>query len=148
MDVCLACFENRLASVFENATELRFYQLDGQEICPAGRLSLPSKDPMDRTSAILARGVKFLVCGAICRGSQRVLAGAGVRVAGWRKGDVDVVLQALRDDALDELAMPGCPARPCCRLGRGQGRQHGRGRGRGRESASLDHRAQNKGDKP
>ncbi|MFW5836525.1 MAG: NifB/NifX family molybdenum-iron cluster-binding protein [Desulfovibrionaceae bacterium] len=89
---------------------------------------------MDRTSAILARGVKFLVCGAICRGSQRVLTGAGVKVACWRRGDVDDVVSALRDDALDDLAMPGCPGRACCRLSGAPGQGRRRGFGRGREA--------------
>lgn len=147
MEFCLACYEDRLASVFENSTDLRFYQCDGSEICPAGRLSLPSKDPMDRTSAILARGVKFLVCGAICRRTHQVLMAAGVQVACWRCGEVEKVLQALQNDALDKLAMPGCPGRPCCSLGQGAGWRRGRRAGLSRGDFSLKQRSSMEGEK-
>ncbi|MGE4556397.1 MAG: NifB/NifX family molybdenum-iron cluster-binding protein [Desulfovibrionaceae bacterium] len=102
---------------------------------------------MDRTSAILARGVKFLVCGAICRCAYQVLRSAGVQVACWRCGEVRDVLQALQDDALDKLAMPGCPGRPCCSPGQGAGWRRGRRAGLARGDFSLLERSSSKGEK-
>ncbi|WP_051693891.1 NifB/NifX family molybdenum-iron cluster-binding protein [Desulfohalovibrio reitneri] len=124
MLICLACHENRLASVFENATELRLFDLaeDGH-IRPAGRLPLPSKDPTDRISATLACGARFLICGALCRRVEERLAQSGLSLRSWTCGQVDEVLRALREDKLDALAMPGRCRRnkaPCDGQGRGR----------------------------
>jgi len=130
--ICLACYGDRLASVFDNADEFRFYKVDGEEICPAGRLSLPSKDPLDRTSAILACGVNTLICGAVCRRTQQQFCNAGIAVRPWVRGGVEDVLDAFVQDTLGSLAMPGCravadggakPGMSCCRSGKGFGRQ-------------------------
>ncbi|WP_250645582.1 NifB/NifX family molybdenum-iron cluster-binding protein [Salidesulfovibrio onnuriiensis] len=130
--ICLACYGDRLASVFDNADEFRFYKVDGDGIYPAGHLSLPSKDPMDRTSAIQACGVSTLICGAVCRRTQQQFINAGITVRPWVRGGVEEVLEAFRSDTLSALAMPGCraaadssatPGMSCCRAGRGLGRR-------------------------
>jgi len=122
MIVCLACYEDRLASVFENAQEYKFFDVqENGNIYPAGHLSLPSKDPSDRTSAILACGVSFLICGALCGQTRKAIEQTGIRLAPFIKGSVDDVLDAFSLGTLDALAMPGC--RGCCRdRGRNGGR--------------------------
>lgn len=112
MDVCLACYKNRLASVFDNAADLLIFRDAEGELYPAGHLSLPSKDPMDRTSAILACGVNILICGAMCGRTRRLLEEGGVRVIAWVRGDVERVLDAFQRNNLDGLAMPGCAVGP------------------------------------
>mgnify|MGYP006295129413 CR=1 FL=1 len=137
MLVCLACFENRLASVLENATELRLYREAEGGYQPAGHLSLPAPDEIDaadasgvngadRTAAIGACGVDVLVCGAVCGCTRRMLERAGVTVLPWLRGEVDEVLRALAEDRLDALAMPGCRNQGAGGMGRGKGMQ-GRG---------------------
>ncbi|MGE4291461.1 MAG: NifB/NifX family molybdenum-iron cluster-binding protein [Desulfovibrio sp.] len=109
MIVCLACYQDRLASVFENASEFRLYRVDDEKnIYPAGHVSLPSKDPTDRTSAILACGVNLLVCGGVCGGVRKTLESGGLDLRPWLRGGVDEVLAALRDNELERLSMPGC----------------------------------------
>ena len=113
MLVCLACYEDRLASVFENADEYKFFDVhDDGMIYPAGHLSLPSKDPTDRTSAILACGVSFLICGAVCCKTRKTIEGSGMRVVPFVKGSVDAVLDAFTHNKLHTLAMPGCSCQP------------------------------------
>jgi hypothetical protein len=106
--LCLACYQDRLASVCENADEYKLFEIRDDTIYPAGRLSLPSKDPMDRTSAILACGVTFLLCGAIGVDTRMRLEGGGVAVIPWLTGGIDEVVAAYRHGALAGLAMPGC----------------------------------------
>ena len=106
--VCLACYKDRLASVCENADEYRLFDIRDNNIYPAGLLSLPSKDPMDRTSAILACGVSFLLCGAICARALSRLEAGGMTVIPWLSGEVDEVLRRFQDDSLLPLVMPGC----------------------------------------
>lgn len=118
MIVCLACYEDRLASVFENAQEYKLFDVqDNGKIYPAGHLSLPSKDPTDRTSAIMACGVSFLICGAVCGQTRKAIENTGIQIAPFIKGSVPDVLTAFSHGKLDTLAMPGC--RGCCRQ-RGQ----------------------------
>lgn len=63
---------------------------------------------MDRTSAILACGVTFLICGAICVQTLKHLEHGGVTVVPWLTGTQQDVLDAFRDDTLTSLSMPGC----------------------------------------
>ena len=105
--ICLACYRDRLASVCENADGYKLFEIEDNEFYPAGLLSLPSKDPMDRTSAILACGVTAFLCGAIRNDTKRALEAAGVTVLPWLTGTESQVLKSYIRDSLAELAMPG-----------------------------------------
>jgi len=105
--ICLACYQDRLASVCENADRYKLFDIRDNDIYPAGLLSLPSKDPMDRTSAILACGVSYLLCGAIGADTRARLERAGVGVRPWLTGSVSQAVSALRRGDLSDLAMPG-----------------------------------------
>lgn len=109
--ICIACYQDRLASVCENADQYKLFDIRDDEIYPAGLLSLPSKDPMDRTSAILACGVSFLLCGAIGADTRTRLERGGVGVRSWLTGSVDQAVSAFRRGDLSPLAMPGCGPR-------------------------------------
>jgi len=124
--VCLACYKDRLASVCENADEYKFFEIRDEKIYPAGLLSLPSKDPMDRTSAILACGVPFLLCGAICVHTQILLETGGITVIPWLTGSIDEVLKAFTTDSFEHLRMPGCRAHGSKRHKRGNGNNQNR----------------------
>jgi len=120
--LCLACYQNRLASVCENADEYKIFEIRESKSYPAGLLSLPSKDPMDRTSAILACGVTFLLCGAICEETRIRLEQGGIMVFPWLTGTVEQALGAFMGNSFAPLAMPGC---------RDRFRRNGIRRGRG-----------------
>jgi hypothetical protein len=62
---------------------------------------------MDRTSAILACGVTFFLCGAICNRTRNALERAGVTVIPWLTGTEVQVLNGFLHDRLADLAMPG-----------------------------------------
>ncbi|WP_321405081.1 NifB/NifX family molybdenum-iron cluster-binding protein [Maridesulfovibrio sp.] len=115
--LCLACYEDRLASVFDNAPELKLFRVEDNKICPAGYLSLPSKDPKDRTSAIMTCGATFLICGAICGCTMNELEQAGVKVIPWITGMIEEVLSAYQQNCLENLVMPGCRGRGRCGQG-------------------------------
>jgi predicted Fe-Mo cluster-binding NifX family protein len=128
--LCLACYGDRLASVFDNAPELKLFRMEDNKICPAGYLSLPSKDPKDRTSAIMTCGATFLICGAICGCTMNEMEQAGVRVIPWISGMIDDVLTAYQQNCLENLVMPGCRGRGRC----GQGNRGVRGRRNAQEN--------------
>ena len=105
--ICLACYQDRLASVCENADGYKLFEIRDHQFYPAGLLSLPSKDPMDRTSAILACGVTIFLCGAICNRTRSTLESAGIEVIPWLTGTEHQVLDGFLRDSLAELIMPG-----------------------------------------
>ncbi|WFS62076.1 dinitrogenase iron-molybdenum cofactor biosynthesis protein [Pseudodesulfovibrio thermohalotolerans] len=105
--ICLACYQDRLASVCENADGYKLFEIRDDNFYPAGLLSLPSKDPMDRTSAILACGVTIFLCGAIRNRTRHALERAGITVIPWLTGTENQVLEGYLHDGLAELTMPG-----------------------------------------
>ncbi|MBG0790724.1 MAG: dinitrogenase iron-molybdenum cofactor biosynthesis protein [Desulfovibrionaceae bacterium] len=105
--ICLACYRDRLASVCENADGYKLFEIRDDKFYPAGLLSLPSKDPMDRTSAILACGVTTFLCGAIRNQTRRSLEAGGITVLPWITGSETQVLRGYLKDSLADLAMPG-----------------------------------------
>ncbi|WP_316897373.1 dinitrogenase iron-molybdenum cofactor biosynthesis protein [Pseudodesulfovibrio indicus] len=105
--ICLACYQDRLASVCENADGYKLFEIRDHKSYPAGLLSLPSKDPMDRTSAILACGVTIFLCGAIRNRTREALEEAGIQVIPWLTGSLGQVVDGYLHGSLAELAMPG-----------------------------------------
>lgn len=134
MRICLACFQDRLASLFETAPELRLYDTGNGGASPAGVLSMPLSPLPDKVAAMAAHGVDVLVCGGISRCERDIVLRSGMKVIPWICGETGTVLNALRDGSLDELAMPGC------RLGRHRG---GRCRGSGPASGKGRRAGQN-----
>ena len=132
--LCLACYEDRLASVFDNAPDLKLFRVEDNKICPAGYLSLPSKDPKDRTSAIMTCGATFLICGAICGCTINELEQAGIKVIPWVTGMINEILSAYQQNCLENHVMPGCRGRGRC----GQGNRAFRGRQAKQQNMPMD----------
>lgn len=83
-----------------------------------------------RAARLAELGIDILVCGAISRPLEEMIAAGGVQMVPWRCGAVENVLQAFVSGQLKEEAhlMPGCCGRR--QQARGRGRHRGsRGRG-------------------
>ena len=117
MLLCLACFENRLAALFENSQVFRLYRATGGRFVPDGHLTLPPQEPSEMIAALKSCGVDVLICGAVSGCTRRMLTQAGIEVVAWVRGDLDQVLEAYGNGTLDALAMPGCGRGHMC--GRG-----------------------------
>jgi predicted Fe-Mo cluster-binding NifX family protein len=147
MNLCLACFEDRLASLLENTTSFRLYRVEDGTATPAGGFDIAQNDTARLVSALTSYKVDSLVCGGVTGCTRRMLLQAGLDVRPWVRGTIEDVLSAVLDDSLEHLAMPGCGGRRCgrgrmesdliapgCRerrQGCGQGRGMGHGRGTG-----------------
>lgn len=144
MNLCLACFEDRLASLLENATSFRLYHLESGMASPAGGFDIAQRDTAHLISALSSFDVDMLVCGGVTGCTRRLLMQAGLDVHPWVRGTVEDVLKAIVNDDLEHLAMPGCGGRRCgrgrmasdiiapgCRERR-QGRGQGFGKGQGK----------------
>lgn len=129
MRIAVPVWRDRISPVFDVAGSLLLVDL--REGTPALRSDaiLQEEDPDSRTARLGELGVDVLICGAISRPLESMLAAAGIKVIARVCGGVDDVLDAYRSGRLGDraFAMPGCCGR---RRGFGHGRRCGKG-GRG-----------------
>ncbi len=110
MKVAVPEWQGRVSPVFDVAEQLLVVELDCQ--LGGGRVmeSLGRMASHDRVRRLAELGVDVLVCGAISWPLEALLTAGGIHVVPLVCGDVDEVVQAYREGALDEerFAMPGC----------------------------------------
>ena len=116
MIVCIAGYNNRVATLCEHAQELLLYDFLESGPHLTARLAAPSGGPTLWTDLLQQQGVRLLICGGLCRHTQRLLLSANIEVTPWICGSVDAVLDAFSRDSLAECLMPGA-----------EQRMHGRG---------------------
>jgi predicted Fe-Mo cluster-binding NifX family protein len=123
-----ACWDNRIAPVFDTARKIHLVEVESGRI--AAESSEPLRDdlPVQRAFHLAELGVDTLVCGAISKPLHEMIASHGIQVIPFVAGDLVEIILAWRAGALcgDAFTMPGC-------CGRGGRRFRGRGRGRGVE---------------
>jgi len=126
MIALFATWQDRIAPVFDVATEITVVHSEGGQVIHRDRQPLPAGLPLDRVSLVAKTGASVLVCGAISRSMQVMIAGLGIDVIGFVTGEADTVIEGWLDGSLSSraFAMPGCGPR-----------RHRRGRTR-RESAA------------
>ncbi|MFV0350317.1 MAG: NifB/NifX family molybdenum-iron cluster-binding protein [Halodesulfovibrio sp.] len=113
MIVCLAQYNDRLASLFESADTYAIHQVQENGARLLGTVPVDGLARKDRLDLLTRYSVAMLICGALCGCDQRVLSDAGIAVKPWVCGSADDVLNALRSEALqsgalESLTMPGC----------------------------------------
>jgi predicted Fe-Mo cluster-binding NifX family protein len=94
-------------------------------------LDLSGRNPHEITVVLESREVDVLICGAISAQLETQLRAMHIKVYPWIRGNVELILEAFSQGALDndELRLPGC---------------HGKGRGRGRRRRYRVQRNMNK----
>ena len=107
MRVCLATYGERLASLLENASELRFFESRAGELDSRGFIPMPRGGPSTLAETLHAAGIRSLVCGAVSETYAEHLHRAGIRLSPFIAGDVDRVLDHWLAGRLERLAMPG-----------------------------------------
>lgn len=153
MKAAFAAWDNRIAPVFDVAREVRLVEARGGRIVSVEPGPLAAQSPAQRALHLVELGAGTLVCGAISRTMQSLIASHGIRVIPFVAGDLDEVIAAWVAGGLQsgDYDMPGC-----CRRARrwrqrrgaaqeedpmqndggghsqGQGRGAGQGQGRGR----------------
>jgi predicted Fe-Mo cluster-binding NifX family protein len=139
MLVCVACFDDRVATLLETATELRFYSQSALEpvrgqgyaampvAVQCGAVVLPA--PVQRLGMtgliglLEASGAAVLLCGGLTCCALEALRNSGVHVVPWIGGSPGEVAQAWWSDSIGSMKMPGC-------VGCGQGQRWRRRGGR------------------
>lgn len=157
MKSAFAFWDNRIAPVFDTARQIHVVEVESKRIVAETNEVLSDDQPVQKALRLAELGVGILVCGAISRPLQDMVAAYGIQLIPFVAGDMKEVIQAWLNGSLigNNFAMPGC----CRRLkrihysykeeinmngkgrngtgknsGQGQGRS---GQGRGRMSGPL-----------
>ena len=126
MIVAIPVWQGRVSPVFDVAGQLLVVELNGSVEIARRQEALPDEVPQRRAQRLQALGVETLICGAISRPLETLLAASRIEVLPRICGDVEEVLRAFLDAGLqdDQFVMPGC----CGQKQRRRGRCRGGGR--------------------
>ena len=154
MNAAFACWNNRIAPVFDSARQILLVRVESGQVISETQQVLSGELPVQKALHLAQLKVGTLVCGAISRPLYGMVSAYGIRVIPFVAGDLREVVQAWNRGGLtgDTFAMPGCAGRGGWRFreiqtihwedsimnGRGMGRgQGGGGRGLGRTGRGL-----------
>lgn len=159
MKAAFAHWDHRIAPVFDIARWIHVAEAESGRIVAETEEVLADDMPVRKALRLAELGVGTLVCGAISRPLQAMVAAYGIRVIPFVAGDLREVIQAWLSGGLkgDDFAMPGCCGRRRRRgmnnidqeeyfmkgtrrggMGSGGGQGQGRGgQGRGRMGGPL-----------
>lgn len=131
MLICLACYGDRLATLVESATELRFYSIEQRTPVFQADAAVPVADVFALVDMLAARKTTVLICGGLSGCALAALHQSGVPVVPWIGGTAEEVAAAWASggaSAVNQLRMPGCLLGSCCgpQAGCGCGRSQNR----------------------
>jgi predicted Fe-Mo cluster-binding NifX family protein len=144
MKAAFAVWNHRIAPVFDVARQVHVVMTEGGRIVGEGEEALPNDGGEGKGLRLAELGVDTLVCGAISRTTQAMVAAYGIRTIPFVAGDLREVIRAWLSGALEKevFAMPGCGGQGQGRGGQGRG---GQGQGRGGQGQGRGGQGQGKG---
>lgn len=107
MDICIAGYQNRVATLLETATELRLYTVENADVVSSGMTAMPVAGPHALPAYLKSLGVEIVICGGLARAAQDGFEAMGVRIIPWVKGPIETVLDAYLAGTIDQMIMPG-----------------------------------------
>jgi predicted Fe-Mo cluster-binding NifX family protein len=107
MDICIAGYQNRVATLLETATELRLYTLEGSNVVRSGMAAMPIAGACILPTYLKSMGVEIVVCGGLGKSVQDGFEAMGIQVIPWVKGSIEAVLEAYLTDTIQTMIMPG-----------------------------------------
>jgi predicted Fe-Mo cluster-binding NifX family protein len=113
MRIAISYKQDRIAPVFDVSGRVVLVDIkNGREVRRNERM-LVQEDPLDRARHVAKLGAQVLICGAVSWSLENALSSMGVRVIACICGQVERVVQAFKEQRLDESAftMPGCQGR-------------------------------------
>jgi len=107
--IAIGSWQGRVSPVFDVTRQAELIELHANQVGPRTLLPLPD-DPSAKVDALAVAEVSALICGAVSRQVQEMLAQRGIQTIAFIAGEVDEVLAAWMDSRLGEpaFAMPGC----------------------------------------
>lgn len=107
MDICIAGYQNRVATLLETATELRLYTVENAEVVSSGMSPMPVAGPHTLPTYLKSLGVEVVICGGLARAAEDGFEAMGIQIIPWVKGPIETVLDAHLQGNIDQMIMPG-----------------------------------------
>ncbi len=110
MKAAFACWDHRIAPVFDVARQILLVEVESGRIVGEARVPMPESLPVQRALRLAELGVATLVCGAISRPLREQVSAHGIQVIPFVAGDLREIIHAWRGRTLrgGAFAMPGC----------------------------------------
>ena len=144
MKAAFATWNDRIAPVFDVVHQVHIVEVEAGDVIGETSESLFDDAPGQKAFHLARLGIEVLVCGAISRAMETMVAGHGIRVIPFVAGDLREIIRAWLRGELDgeRFIMPGCCGRGrrrfggVCRIDReersmNRGRRDGMGSPRG-----------------
>jgi predicted Fe-Mo cluster-binding NifX family protein len=110
MKTAFSVWDNRIAPVFDVAQQIHLVETKAGRIVSEKLEALADDMPVQKVACLAELGVDILVCGAVSRPLQEMIAAYDIRIIPFVAGDLREVIEAWlagkREIAL--FAMPGC----------------------------------------
>lgn len=109
MKVAVTVWEDSVSTVCDFCSRVLIFDSDAAEAQKPLSLTFDTQAWPQRVNRLRELGVAVLLCGAVSRPLERLLATAGIEVIAGRCGSVEEVLTAYRDGRLSDarFALPG-----------------------------------------
>ena len=113
MRAAFTVWNNRIAPVFDVARYIHLVEAEAGRILGETQESLPDEMTTQKALRLAKLGVGTLVCGAISRPTQAMVAAYGIQVIPFVSGSLREVIQVWLGSGFegDAFAMPGCCGR-------------------------------------
>lgn len=110
MKAAFACWQDRLAPVFDTARQVRLVEAVSGRVVGETEVALAAELPLRKVLQLVEMDVGVLVCGAISRTVHEQVAAYGIEVIPFVTGELAAVVRAWLEGGLrgGAFAMPGC----------------------------------------
>lgn len=110
MRTAFACWDNRIAPVFDTAQQLHVLDAESGKVVRETQETLCENLPVQKVLRLVDLGISILVCGAISRPMHGLICAYGIQVIPFVAGDLREVRRAWLSGNLNRetFAMPGC----------------------------------------
>jgi predicted Fe-Mo cluster-binding NifX family protein len=110
MKAAFSVWDNRIAPVFDVSRQILLVETKAGRIISERREALADTIPEQKAACLAELGVDILVCGAVSRPLQEMIAAYDIRVIPFLAGDMREVIDAwlAGRGKIDLFAMPGC----------------------------------------
>jgi len=110
MIAAFAVWNDRIAPVFDVAGRVSLIEAENGEVLARSIHPLPEDQGFARAEWLTRMGVQYLICGAISRRLQDLIASRGIRVISFVAGDSETILREwLAGRSIQHsFSMPGC----------------------------------------
>ena len=109
MKVAVAVWENSVSTVCDFCSRLLIFDIEANEARNPLPMTFETQVWPARVNRLKDLGVGVLLCGAVSRPLEKMLATAGIEVIAWLSGSVEEIIRAYLDGGLSDarFILPG-----------------------------------------